>query len=131
MRLASLHVGACAVAGFRGQDAMEASTRTFSNNAYFPVRLPNIRVCDTQLSTMTDSLVPVLPHTIDKPFRPFSDTELLRHDIQNTRAMAAALSSARRLILSPKTAAETPIVGIIFDMDGTLCKPQVHIPRLQ
>ncbi|VVT44996.1 uncharacterized protein SAPINGB_P000603 [Magnusiomyces paraingens] len=32
--------------------------------------------------------------------------------------------STRRLVLAPKAVAETPIVGIIFDMDGTLCKPQ-------
>lgn len=35
------------------------------------------------------------------------------------------MNSTRRLILSPKSSNEVKILGIIFDMDGTLCKPQV------
>lgn len=40
---------------------------------------------------------------------------------------------AARLILKPKNVTDLPILGVIFDMDGTLCKPQacsIFQPRL-
>lgn len=35
------------------------------------------------------------------------------------------LNSMTRLILNPQNPSDRAIQGIIFDMDGTLCKPQV------
>lgn len=35
------------------------------------------------------------------------------------------VSATRRLILNPQTSKDVKILGIVFDMDGTLCKPQV------
>lgn len=43
--------------------------------------------------------------------------------LRNFSKMAA--SKSKRLILVPKNDSDVPVAGLIFDMDGTLCKPQV------
>lgn len=37
------------------------------------------------------------------------------------------VSNSRRLILVPRNETDVPVAGLIFDMDGTLCKPQVSL----